>query len=111
MGSILDFLNLFAKYAATHKKELIKGTAKVALAGTALYATYRWTKHMDKKVFDKMQEQHDIDTARRLTDEFQKKYVALEKKAEESNIKEQQLKRSIITLCNEFEIDPNIVLP
>lgn len=111
MGNFINLLTAIAKWSATHKKEIIKGTANVAVLGVSVYATYKLTQRKYTKIYKQLQEQHDKETARRLANEFQKKYEILLEEAERAKKKEKEIQASIINLCNTFGIDPNIVLP
>ena len=107
MGNFLNFLAAAGKYAAQHKKEIAAvGTAIAVTAAT----TYGLTSKKKDKVYKRLMEQHDKDTAQRLTKEFETQLNALIERADRNEIKSAQLESSIKSLCNEFGIDPKLVL-
>lgn len=107
MGNFLNFLAAAGKYAAQHKKDIVKVGTAIAVTAAV---TYGLTSKKKDKVYKQLMEQHDKDTAQRLTKEFETQLNVLLERVDNNEMKSAQLESSIKSLCNEFGIDPKIIL-
>ena len=103
----VEILKAVGKFILQNKKTIAAAAGGLVVGGTTM--TILTSKKKDK-VYKNLMKQHDVDTAERLTKQFQEKYDELIHRYGKTAKEQQKLREAIIRLCKEFGIEPNEVL-